>query len=104
MLTYAFKITMQLLQNRKFRTVVLRTLVRLYLNLQVPDYISVCQVKNYLIYSFIEDVFCVSVSFFLMILIKSQIFYKHLFGVQLIKCLWDIKLVSIYMKVQHNNF
>ncbi|CAF4700646.1 unnamed protein product, partial [Rotaria sp. Silwood2] len=43
MLTYAFKITMQLLQNRKFRTVVLRTLVRLYLNLQVPDFISVCQ-------------------------------------------------------------
>ncbi|CAF1589709.1 unnamed protein product, partial [Rotaria magnacalcarata] len=26
MLAYAFKITMQLLQNRKFRTVVLRTL------------------------------------------------------------------------------
>ena len=44
MLTYAFKITMQLLQNRKFRTLVLRTLVRLYLNLQVPDFISVCQV------------------------------------------------------------
>ncbi|CAF0923796.1 unnamed protein product [Rotaria sp. Silwood1] len=43
MLTYAFKITMQLLQNRKFRTVVLRTLVRLYLNLQVPDFINVCQ-------------------------------------------------------------
>lgn len=46
MLTYAFKITMQLLQNRKFRTVVLRTLVRLYLSLQVPDFISVCQVKK----------------------------------------------------------
>jgi len=46
MLTYAFKITMQLLQNRKFRTVVLRTLVRLYLNLQVPDFISVCQVEK----------------------------------------------------------
>ncbi|CAF3856457.1 unnamed protein product [Rotaria magnacalcarata] len=43
MLAYAFKITMQLLQNRKFRTVVLRTLVRLYLSLQVPDFISVCQ-------------------------------------------------------------
>lgn len=43
MLTYAFKITMQLLQNRKFRTVVLRTLVQLYLSLQVPDFISVCQ-------------------------------------------------------------
>lgn len=36
---------MQLLQNRKFRTVVLRTLVQLYLSLQVPDFISVCQVK-----------------------------------------------------------
>ncbi len=50
MLTYAFKITMQLLQNRKFRTVVLRTLVRLYLNLHVPDFISVCQVlkKNHI--------------------------------------------------------
>jgi hypothetical protein len=45
MLTYAFKITMQLLQNRKFRTVILRTLVRLYLNLQIPDFLSVCQVK-----------------------------------------------------------
>ncbi|CAF4112084.1 unnamed protein product [Rotaria sordida] len=50
MLTYAFKITMQLLQNRKFRTVVLRILVHLYLNLQVPDFISVCQ---YLI--FLDD-------------------------------------------------
>jgi hypothetical protein len=46
MLGYAFKITMQLLQNRKFRTVLLRTLVRLYLNLQIPDFISVCQVKK----------------------------------------------------------
>jgi hypothetical protein len=52
MLTYAFKITMQLLQNRKFRTVILRTLVQLYLNLQIPDFISVCQVKNF--YSFID--------------------------------------------------
>ncbi|CAF0840569.1 unnamed protein product [Didymodactylos carnosus] len=42
-LSYAFKITMQLLQNRKFRTVVLRTLVKLYLNLHVPDFINVCQ-------------------------------------------------------------
>ncbi|CAF1200527.1 unnamed protein product [Rotaria sordida] len=50
MLTYALKITMQLLQNRKFRTVVLRILVHLYLNLQVPDFISVCQ---YLI--FLDD-------------------------------------------------
>ena len=46
MLTYAFKVTMQLLQNRKFRTVVLRTLVRLYLSLQVPDFINVCQVRR----------------------------------------------------------
>jgi len=46
MLTYAFKVTMQLLQNRKFRTVVLRTLVRLYLSLQVPDFINVCQVNS----------------------------------------------------------
>lgn len=51
MLSYAFKITMQLLQNRKFRTVVLRTLVRLYLNLQVPDFISVCQVDQILLSS-----------------------------------------------------
>ena len=50
MLTYAFKITMQLLQNRKFRTVVLRTLVQLYLHLQIPDFISVCQVKNNLLF------------------------------------------------------
>ncbi|CAF0936152.1 unnamed protein product, partial [Didymodactylos carnosus] len=42
-LSYAFKITMQLLQNRKFRTVVLQTLVKLYLNLHVPDFINVCQ-------------------------------------------------------------
>ena len=48
MLSYAFKVTMQLLQNRKFRTVVLRTLVRLYLNLQVPDFISVCQVEPFI--------------------------------------------------------
>jgi hypothetical protein len=57
MLTYAFKITMQLLQNRKFRTVVLRTLVRLYLNLQVPDFISVCQVEINLIFVFMKYLF-----------------------------------------------
>jgi len=66
MLTYAFKITMQLLQNRKFRTVVLRTLVRLYLSLQVPDFISVCQVNKFHLFfrknnsSFIRLVFNLS--------------------------------------------
>lgn len=34
---------MSLIQNRGFRNTVLRTLVRLYRNLAVPDYVNMCQ-------------------------------------------------------------
>lgn len=43
MLTYAFQVTMSLLQNRAFRNQVLRSLVSLYRGLGVPDYVSMCQ-------------------------------------------------------------
>ncbi|XP_064639152.1 26S proteasome non-ATPase regulatory subunit 1-like [Lineus longissimus] len=43
MLSYAVKVTMSLIQNRQFRNHVLRVLVKLYMGLAVPDYISVCQ-------------------------------------------------------------
>ncbi|XP_022093769.1 26S proteasome non-ATPase regulatory subunit 1-like [Acanthaster planci] len=43
MLSYSLKVTLALLQQRQFRNEVLRLLVRLYMNLAVPDYISVCQ-------------------------------------------------------------
>lgn len=43
MLSYAFKVSLSLIQNRKFRMEVLKTLVKLYSRPAVPDYISVCQ-------------------------------------------------------------
>lgn len=43
MLSYSFKVTMSLIQNRNFRNLVLRTLVGLYRNLDVPDYVNTCQ-------------------------------------------------------------
>ncbi|XP_078693154.1 26S proteasome non-ATPase regulatory subunit 1-like [Branchiostoma floridae x Branchiostoma belcheri] len=43
MLLYASKVCMSLIQNRQFRSKMLRVLVRLYLHLDIPDYINVCQ-------------------------------------------------------------
>lgn len=43
MLSYAFQVAMSLIQNRGFRNIVLRCLVRLYKNLNTPDYVSMCQ-------------------------------------------------------------
>ncbi|XP_017494908.1 PREDICTED: 26S proteasome non-ATPase regulatory subunit 1-like, partial [Rhagoletis zephyria] len=43
MLAYAFKITMSLIDNLHFRDQVLKILVNLYRNLQVPDYINMVQ-------------------------------------------------------------
>lgn len=43
LLSYSVKVVMSLLQQRQFRNVVLRLLVRLYMSLKVPDYINVCQ-------------------------------------------------------------
>ena len=34
---------MSLIQNRQFRNTILRVLVKLYMGLATPDYISVCQ-------------------------------------------------------------
>ena len=43
MLHYAFQVAMSLIQNRGFRNEVLRSLVDLYRNLAVPDYVNMCQ-------------------------------------------------------------
>lgn len=43
MLAYSFKITMSLIDNLHYRNDVLKILVNLYKNLQVPDYISMVQ-------------------------------------------------------------
>ncbi|XP_033638179.1 26S proteasome non-ATPase regulatory subunit 1-like [Asterias rubens] len=43
MLSYSLKVVMSLLQQKQFRNEVLRVLLRLYMNLHVPDYINVCQ-------------------------------------------------------------
>ncbi|KAK6626505.1 proteasome regulatory particle base subunit [Polyplax serrata] len=43
MLHYAFQVAMSLLQNRGFRNEVLRSLVDLYRNLAIPDYVNMCQ-------------------------------------------------------------
>lgn len=43
LLAYSLKICMSLMQNKKFRNEVLRVLVKLYMNLDMPDFINVCQ-------------------------------------------------------------
>ncbi|XP_966419.1 26S proteasome non-ATPase regulatory subunit 1 [Tribolium castaneum] len=43
MLIYAFQVAMSLIQNRGFRNTVLRSLVGLYRNLSIPDYVNMCQ-------------------------------------------------------------
>ncbi|XP_071497720.1 26S proteasome non-ATPase regulatory subunit 1-like [Diadema antillarum] len=43
MLKYSVDVVMSLLQMRTFRNTILRVLVRLYLNLETPDFINVCQ-------------------------------------------------------------
>ena len=45
MLSYSFKVSLSLLQNRKFRRTVHESLVKLYNELGVPDLISICQVS-----------------------------------------------------------
>lgn len=44
LLAYSLKVCMSLMQNKKFRNEVLRVLVKLYMNLDKPDFINVCQV------------------------------------------------------------
>lgn len=43
MLAYAFQVTMSLIQNRAFRNTVLESLVELYRNLGIPDYVNMVQ-------------------------------------------------------------
>uniref|UniRef100_A0A8C5GNQ0 26S proteasome non-ATPase regulatory subunit 1 n=1 Tax=Gouania willdenowi TaxID=441366 RepID=A0A8C5GNQ0_GOUWI len=43
LLAYSLKVCMSLMQNKKFRNEVLRVLVKLYMNLEKPDFINVCQ-------------------------------------------------------------
>ncbi|XP_077440261.1 26S proteasome non-ATPase regulatory subunit 1 isoform X1 [Vanacampus margaritifer] len=43
LLAYSLKVCMSLMQNKKFRNEVLRVLVKLYMNLERPDFINVCQ-------------------------------------------------------------
>lgn len=44
LLAYSLKVCMSLMQNKKFRNEVLRVLVKMYMNLEKPDFINVCQV------------------------------------------------------------
>lgn len=44
LLAYSLKVCMSLMQNKQFRNEVLRVLVKLYMNLEKPDFINVCQV------------------------------------------------------------
>jgi 26S proteasome regulatory subunit N2 len=48
MLTYAFQVAMSLIQQRRFRHQVLRSLVKLYRNLHTPDYVNMVQCLIYL--------------------------------------------------------
>lgn len=43
MLSYAFQVAMSSLESRGFRNEVLSSLVKLYRNLQTPDYVNMCQ-------------------------------------------------------------
>lgn len=47
-ISYAYKITQTLVQNRKFRNAILNLLVRIYSNLPNPDYVNVVQCFIYL--------------------------------------------------------
>ncbi|CAF0707844.1 unnamed protein product [Brachionus calyciflorus] len=47
-ISYAYKITLSLIQNRKFRNAILNLLVRIYSNLPNPDYVNVVQCLIYL--------------------------------------------------------
>jgi len=47
-ISYAYKITQTLVQNRKFRNAILNLLVRIYSNLPNPDYVNVIQCLIYL--------------------------------------------------------
>lgn len=46
MLSYCLKICLALIQNRRFSNTVLRVLTKLYMSLDTPDYINVCQVSD----------------------------------------------------------
>jgi len=57
MLSYSFKVSLSLLQNRKFRRTVHESLVKLYNELGVPDLISICQVSSSLsVSSLVTDI------------------------------------------------
>uniref|UniRef100_A0A8C5K7G8 26S proteasome non-ATPase regulatory subunit 1 n=1 Tax=Jaculus jaculus TaxID=51337 RepID=A0A8C5K7G8_JACJA len=43
MLSYSLKLCMSLMQNKQFQNKVLRVLVKIYMNLEKPDFINVCQ-------------------------------------------------------------
>lgn len=47
-ISYAFKVTLSLIQNRKFRNAILNLLVKIYSNLPNPDYVNVVQCLIYL--------------------------------------------------------
>lgn len=47
-ISYAYKITLTLIQNRKFKNAILRLLVKIYTNLANPDYVNVVQCLIYL--------------------------------------------------------
>ncbi len=47
-IAYAYRVTLTLIQNRKFRNATLRLLVRLYANLANPDHVNVVQCLIYL--------------------------------------------------------
>lgn len=55
LLAYSLKVCMSLMQNKKFRNEVLRVLVKLYMNLEKPDFINVCQViaGKYFLFEFL---------------------------------------------------
>lgn len=47
-ISYAYKITLSLVQNRKFKNAILTLLVKLYTNMPNPDYVNVVQCLIYL--------------------------------------------------------
>lgn len=47
-ISYAYKITLSLIQNRKFKNAILTLLVKIYTNMSHPDYVNVVQCLIYL--------------------------------------------------------
>lgn len=107
MLSYAFRVAMQLINNRTYRKDLLRTLIDLYKDLEKPDYVQMCQCLIFLddplsVASVLETLSQVS---HLNVIFFKPFIHAHLSNRERNETLsWDIKLLLICMNQPLNNF